>query len=123
MEKYNVLLVDDIFINRVLLTEIIQEIGSNYTEARNGKEAIELLEKEDFDIVFMDIEMPVMNGFETTRYIRKNFKPPKCTIPIVAITAHDPNSFFEEYSDVGFDELITKPYSVEKLRRIINLLC
>jgi len=123
MKKIRILLVDDILINRVLLTEIINEIGAEYREARNGKEAINLLETNDFDLILMDIEMPVMNGFETTRYIKYSMPSPKCKTPVAAITAHDPNSFFEEYSGAGFDALITKPYSVEKLSEIVNKLC
>lgn len=122
MKKYKILIVDDIFINRVLLTEIITEIGFEYEEAGNGREALEIIQEQDFDLVLMDIEMPVMNGFETTRYIRHNLPEPKNKIPVVAITAHDPNAFFEEYVDVGFTELITKPYTVDKIARILNSL-
>lgn len=124
MKKYKVLLVDDIYVNRVLLSEIIREIGCEYVEASNGRQAIDKLkESDDIDIVFMDIEMPTMNGFETTKYIRELLPVRLNKIPIVAITAHDPTTFFEEYSDIGFNELITKPYSVEKISRVINKLC
>ncbi len=124
MKKYKVLLVDDIYVNRVLLSEIIREIGCEYKEASNGQQAIDTLKAtDDIDIVFMDIEMPTMNGFETTKYIREKLPARLNKIPIVAITAHDPTTFFEEYSDIGFNELITKPYSVEKISRVINKLC
>ena len=68
----------------------------------------------------MDIEMPVMNGIETTMHIRGKMPFPKNAIPIIALTAHNPELFFEDFSDVGFDELITKPYSVEKIKAKIN---
>ncbi len=73
-------------------------------------------------MIFMDIEMPVMNGIETTQYIRNEMSSPLNAIPIIALTAHNPELFFDDYSDVGFDELVTKPYSVEKIRAKINEL-
>ena len=117
-----ILIVDDIFTNRLLLTEVIKNIGHEYVQARNGKEAVEALLKEDFDLILMDIEMPVMNGLETTKFIKENFYPPKSTIPIVALTSHNPQLFFEDFQDVGFDELLTKPYSIEKIAVIIGKL-
>ncbi len=121
--KCKILIVDDILINRVLLSEIVEELGASALHAKNGAEAIEIIGKtNDIDLILMDIEMPVMNGLETTQYIKNQMSAPKCNIPIVAITAHDPNSFYEEYQEVGFNELITKPYSVSKLEQIVNKL-
>jgi CheY-like chemotaxis protein len=113
------LIVDDILINRMLLSEIAKEIGCNYITANNGKEAIEQLNKSKFDIVLMDIEMPVMNGLETTKFIRTKMKKPLSEIPIVALTAHNPNDFFEEFSSAGFNELITKPHLINKIKSLI----
>jgi len=117
-----VLIVDDIFTNRLLLVELLKTIGHDYKQVENGKEAIEALEEEEFDLVLMDIEMPVMNGLETTIYIRDKFPYPKNEIPIVALTAHNPQLFFEDFKDIGFDKLLTKPYNIEKLSRIIEEL-
>lgn len=117
-----ILVVDDIFTNRLLLTEILKDLNYGITQASNGKEAIELIERNDFDLILMDIEMPVMNGLETTIYIRHKMSPQKSKIPIVALTAHNPNLFFENHKDVGFDELLTKPYSINKIKDIINLV-
>ena len=86
----------------------------------NGEQAIESLKQERIHMIFMDIEMPVMNGIETTNYIRSEMDYPLNTIPIIALTAHNPDLFFEDYENVGFDELITKPYSVEKIREKIS---
>ena len=114
-----ILVVDDIFSNRLLLTEILQNLEVEYDEVENGKEAIEALQQQDYDIVLMDIEMPVMNGLETTRYIRDNFPAPKNRIFIAALTAHNPELFFEDFRDVGFDELLAKPFSLEKISSLI----
>ncbi len=117
------LIVDDIYVNRVLLTEIANEIGCDYKTAANGKEAINEMEKADFDMVLMDIEMPVMNGLETTKYIRTKFGPAKSGIPIIALTAHNPNDFFDEFSTAGFDELLTKPYLISKIQKVVSQYC
>ncbi len=119
-KKLNFLIVDDILTNRILLKEITSEFAKNITEARNGKEAIEILKNNEVDLILMDIEMPVMNGLETTKYIRENFEYPKSQIPIIAITAHNPDDFFNDYNNAGFNELLTKPYSFEKIIQIMN---
>ena len=118
----HILIVDDIFTNRLLLTEILKDLNFKITQASNGREAIEHLEKHDFDVILMDIEMPVMNGLETTIYIRNNMSPNKSKTPIIALTAHNPNLFFEDHKDVGFDELLTKPYSITKIKALIDLV-
>jgi len=120
MTRIKVLIVDDIIFNRLLLKEIVETLGCEISEAVNGKDAIDKINKQDFDLVLMDIEMPVMNGIETTKYIREKLTSPKKDIVIVAITAHDYKSFFKEYQDVGFNELIAKPYTNEKFIDIFN---
>jgi len=115
-----ILIVDDIFTNRYLLVELLKTLGHDYAQVENGREAIEALEKENFDLVLMDIEMPVMNGIETVHYIRNNFPAPANRIPIVALTAHNPELFFEDFRDSGYDKLLTKPYNLEKLSTIID---
>jgi CheY-like chemotaxis protein len=120
MDCARILVVDDIFTNRLLLSELIKSTGNEVVLVENGQEAIDALKREEFHLVFMDIEMPVMNGIETTNHIRNNMEFPVNAIPIIALTAHNPAIFFEDYADVGFDELITKPYSVEKIREKIT---
>jgi CheY-like chemotaxis protein len=121
--QYKLLIVDDIFVNRLLLKEIVKKVNVLCTEAQNGREAIDFLEKENFDLILMDIEMPVMNGLETTKYIREKMPYPKNRIPIIALTAHNPLTFFNDYKDVGFDQLMTKPYSVSKVLTLITEVC
>ena len=117
--NFNLLIVDDIIMNRILLKEICLEFASEVLEAQNGKDAIQILKSSTVDLIFMDIEMPVMNGLETTRYIRNEMEHPYCEIPIVALTAYNPADFFADFRKEGFDELLTKPYSIEK---VINVL-
>lgn len=120
---YSILIVDDIFVNRLLLREIVKGFCSKHFEAQNGKEAIEILNREDIDVVLMDIEMPVMNGLETTIYIRNKLTFPKKNTPIIALTAHNPATFFNDFKEVGFDHLLTKPYSVDDVFKYIQTVC
>jgi len=115
-----ILVVDDIFTNRYLLAELIKLTGNEAVLAENGQQAIDILKKEKIHMVFMDIEMPVMNGIETVQYIRNELPAPLSAISVIALTAHNPDLFFEDFSEAGFDELITKPYSVEKIRAMIS---
>lgn len=119
MKKYNVLIVDDILMNRILLKEVLFEIAKEIKEAENGLEALEKIKQGNIDVVFMDIEMPKMNGLETTQYIRNKMPSPINSIPVIALTAHNPLDFFEDYSTAGFNDIITKPYSFDKVKNAI----
>jgi len=120
MKKANILIVDDIFSNQLLLSAMIDALGHECSMASNGKKAIEKLEDDDFDIIFMDIEMPVMNGIETTQYIRKNLPEPKRSMPIIALTAHNTHEFAEFTDDAGFTEVVSKPYTAEKFNALMD---
>lgn len=120
MPEIKVLIVDDVLENRTLLSKVIEKLGYKYDLAENGKEAIEKLEQSNFDIIFMDIKMPVMSGIEATKYIRANFPFPKNRVKIVAITAYKYKEFFDDFHDVGFNDIISKPYTIEKVSNIIN---
>ncbi|MCT4637967.1 MAG: response regulator [Bacteroidales bacterium] len=116
-----ILVVDDILVNRLLLKEILKKFaGVVIKEAENGKEAIKKLQNDDFDIIFMDIEMSEMNGLDATKYIRNQMPEPKCNTTIIAITAHNPNSFAHMFAKVGFNDLMVKPYSIDKIQKMID---
>lgn len=118
--NHTILIVDDIVINRILLIELIKKLGYNYAQASNGKEAIDTLSKETIDLILMDIEMPIMNGIETTKYIRNELKKSLLAMPIIALTAHNPADFFETFEEAGFNDLITKPYLIDKINRTVQ---
>ncbi len=115
-----VLIVDDIFTNRLLLAEILRNLGLEFDQVENGREAIEAIQKENYDLVLMDIEMPVMNGLETTKYIREELPYPKNKTFVVALTAHNPQLFFEDFKDVGFNQLLIKPYNIDKISLLVE---
>ena len=85
LKDISILLVEDNEMNTLLASAILQRTGAAITEAANGMEAIDLLKKRAFDVVLMDLHLPVMNGFDTTRYIRESLK---LEVPVIAITAN-----------------------------------
>lgn len=120
MVKLNILVVDDSEDNRKLLTSLITKTGNCFETAENGKEAIEKLESTAFDLIFMDLNMPVMTGNAATKYIRTKMSFPKNRIKIIAITAYNYREFFNDYRDAGFNDIINKPYTTQRITDILN---
>lgn len=116
-----ILVADDEFANRLLISEIVKDLGHELIEAANGEQVLTLLrESKDIDLILMDIEMPVMNGMEATRQIRKELKFPLNRLPIVAITGHHQGILPEDCRRIGFDTYLTKPYSIDKFTQLLN---
>lgn len=116
----HILVTDDLYTNRLQVGILLKSLGHTFDEALNGEEAIARLHKTAYDLILMDIEMPVRNGIETTWYIRENFEEPKKNIPIIAITAHNPDDFFSDYKEHGFSGLISKPITAKKQNHVIH---
>ena len=116
MTSFNLLLVEDHPINRVVATQTLKKQFPNLklTIAVNGKEAVEQVTENDFDIVLMDIQMPIMDGAEATQTIRK-MDSEKSSIPILAMTAHANIKENERYKDYGMDDYVLKPFKPEQL--------
>ena len=114
----NILIVDDIIVNRILLKEILKEFNCTLFEAQNGKVAIDIIASKKVDLVLMDIEMPVMNGLETSLHIREKLLIPPSKLPLIALTAHDPKQFFKNIDETGFNLCITKPYTYQKIKAV-----
>ena len=83
--------------------------------ARNGKQVLELLEKEDFDLILMDLNMPVLDGVECTKIIRAMADPVKSKLPIIAISGNINNYTIDEFRKIGFNEFIQKPLDFDKV--------
>jgi len=116
-----IIVADDYYTNRLLVSEILKNLGHDFIEAENGLQALEALEKNnDIDLVFMDIEMPVMSGLEAMRYIREKLEYPKNRIPIIALTAHTPGVLTYEDMDKGFNQTLVKPYSIDKIGELLK---
>lgn len=119
-KKTRILIVDDIFSNRLLLSSALEGIGIDSKSVGNGQIAIDSLQEENFGMVLLDIEMPVMNGLETVRYIRNKMPYPVKDIPVIALTAHNPNEYGNEMQTAGFNEILTKPYSIDKIKNLLE---
>jgi CheY-like chemotaxis protein len=83
--------------------------------ARNGQQVLDLLEKEDFDLILMDISMPVMDGVVCTKQIRSLADPTKSKLPVIAISGNIRNYTQEEFRKLGFDDFIQKPLDYDKV--------
>ena len=108
-----VLLAEDNAINQQVARELLEKAGLGVTIANNGKEAIEKIEGSEFDLVFMDVQMPEMGGLEATGCIRKN--PRFSNLPIVAMTAQAMAGDREKCIEAGMDDYITKPIDINEL--------
>jgi len=116
-----IIVADDYYTNRFLISEILRSLGHEFIEAENGLQALEALEKNnDIDLVLMDIEMPVMSGYEAMIYIREKLVYPKSDIPIIALTAHSPAVLIEECPGKGFNQMLVKPYSIDKFAEVLS---
>jgi CheY-like chemotaxis protein len=105
-----VLVVEDNATNRLVATRMVGQLGAEVQTAENGAEGVAAIEANDFDLVFMDIQMPVMDGVEATRRIRA-MPEPKCQVPIVATTANVMPDQLAIYRDSGIDGVVAKPIS------------
>jgi PAS domain S-box-containing protein len=115
--KGTVLLVEDNELNRKLISKILDREQYTVATATNGREAVEMVQTESFDLILMDIQMPVMDGYEATRLIKSDARAGN--VPIVALTAHAMKGEREKILDAGFDGYLTKPVKKEELIREI----
>lgn len=109
----NVLLVEDNLMNQKFMSHILKRLGFSFDIAIDGRDAIEKVQKNKYDLILMDIQMPVMDGLEATRYIRNELKLKD--IPIIALTAHAMKGDREKCIEAGCTGYITKPIDQQKL--------
>lgn len=117
-EVYKILIVEDNLINQLVTKKIIEKNNYICEVVDDGFAALNILEKERFDLILMDINMPLMNGFETTKRIRLN----GIMTPIVALTAFDKDEITDEALSSGLNDIIIKPFEPVKLFKIISYL-
>lgn len=119
------MVVDDIEINRTILAEILSETGVNIVEAENGMEAVKLFEESEpgfYDLIFMDMQMPIMDGCEATRRIREKTRPDAGTVTIIAMTANAMTTHVEQVLNAGMNGHIAKPIDFDKIINTVNAL-
>jgi len=120
IKDIRVLVVEDIALNQLLMKTLLEDFGFELEIAANGKLAIEKMEANTFDIILMDLQMPEMNGFEATEYIRNTMH---LTIPIIALTADVTTVDLDKCTAVGMNDYIAKPVDEKLLyNKIISLV-
>ncbi|QMU26937.1 PAS domain-containing hybrid sensor histidine kinase/response regulator [Adhaeribacter radiodurans] len=115
LQSLKVLLAEDNAINQFMAESMLSNWGVQLYIAHNGKEAVKLHQKNTFDVILMDIQMPKMDGVEATRIIRQMPDPVKANVPIIALTANALKGDSDIYLKAGMNDYMSKPYEEEKL--------
>jgi len=113
----NILLVEDNQVNQLVASSLLKKLGHRVDHAENGQRAIEALQKKTYDLVLMDCQMPVMDGYKATQAIRQN--PDWQNLPVIAVTANVMQGDREACLASGMNDYITKPYNREQLKTAI----
>ena len=115
----NILLAEDIRVNQKVALRMFKRLGYDADLATNGKEAIEALHRQSYDVVFMDVQMPEMDGFEATRAIREEWQNDSRPW-IIAMTANAMRGDREKCLEVGMNDYISKPIQIEAIERSLR---
>ena len=115
LTNQRVLIVDDNKINRMVTRRVLERQHAEVFEAQNGEEALALTQKSHYDLILMDINMPGMNGYETSKEIRAFDKE----IPIIALTAAEAEYIRKKAKEYGMNDVITKPYNLSQFSKVI----
>jgi len=116
----HILLVEDNAVNQLVALRLLEKYGHTVGVAANGRKALEELEKESYDLILMDVQMPEMNGWEATQAIREKEKLTNRHIPIVAMTAHAMKGDEERCLAAGMDAYLTKPIRTQELLAVLD---
>ena len=116
MQNLKILIVDDEEITRMLIAEILRGNGFEVTEAENGEEALECLEKESPKIIFLDSHMPVMGGFEVADFLNKN----NYTFPIVIMSADNGDEFKQQLKKHDIKYCLNKPFKFNEMLDLVK---
>jgi PAS domain S-box-containing protein len=122
-EQQRILLVEDDPVNRAMQKIMLERSGFQTSVASNGLQAVELWEREAYDLIVMDVQMPVMNGIEATEIIRKKESARGGHIPILGLTAHAYRNDVNHCLAAGMDSYLTKPVDLNELIATIKELC
>jgi len=118
----SVLLAEDNLVNQRVASALLTKIGHRVTICNNGAEAVQAVMDGEFDVILMDIQMPVMDGLTATAEIRALPDPKKAKIPILAISANVRESDIAIYHERGIDEVLSKPLRPDRLRNFLDNL-
>jgi len=118
-EPTSIMVADDDPINMLLISEVLRRMGFEVIQVSNGKEALERLPHCDPVIIFMDVNMPEMDGYTTTRHIRQ-MPEPWCRLPIIALTADAMKGDREKCLEAGMNKYISKPFRLEEIDQVLR---
>ncbi len=118
--NYSVLIAEDNYINQKLMRKLLQKLGYKCDIVDDGAKVVDLLQEKQFDIILMDIQMPVMDGYEATRKIRESEKYNGRHIPIVAVTAFAMERDRQLAYEAGMDDFLPKPFSKNDFYYVIE---
>lgn len=110
-----VLIAEDSSVIQNLAKKILEFQNFEITSVKNGEQVLQILDKEDFDVILLDINMPVMDGMECARRVRALADPEKAKIPMVAITGNARNYTMDEFKAAGFNDMLIKPLNFDAL--------
>jgi CheY-like chemotaxis protein len=110
-----VLIGEDSSVIQNLAKKILEFQNFEITGAKNGEEVLKFLDQKDFDVVLLDINMPVMDGMECVKTIRNLKDEKKANIPVVAITGNARNYTMEDFTNAGFNDMLAKPLNFDQL--------
>jgi PAS domain S-box-containing protein len=114
-----VMVVEDDPINMMLITEVLKKMGFQILRAENGKKALEILPLHQPELIFMDVNMPELDGFATTRLIRQ-MPEPHCSVPIIALTADAMQGDKERCIEAGMNSYVSKPFRLEEIELVLK---
>ncbi len=116
-----VLVVEDNKVNQLLVKNILKKFGFKHIDiAESGRAALDLVDKKEYHIILMDIQMPEMDGYDVTKNIRSKFNKELKQVPIIALTADATANEKQKAAEAGMDDYIVKPYTPEELLRVMN---
>ncbi|MYM58652.1 response regulator [Vibrio sp. OCN044] len=117
----SILVAEDNKANQLVIQEMFNRLNLNVDIAENGQHVLEMVEQYHYDLIFMDISMPKLDGMETCKMIRKNSDTSVSQVPIIALTAHSLTGDKETFLDAGMDDYLSKPVRLSQLIEKINL--
>jgi two-component system, cell cycle response regulator DivK len=117
-----VLIAEDSSVIQNIAKKVLEFQNFEISSAKNGKEVLKMLEKEQYDVILMDINMPQMDGMECAKQIRQLTDTAKAQIPIVAITGNAKNYSLEDFKTVGINDYMPKPINFDALIELIKKL-
>jgi len=115
-----VLIAEDSSVIQNLAKKILEFQNFEITAVKNGEQVMQLLDKEDFDILLLDINMPIMDGMECVKAIRELSDKAKANLPVVAITGNAKNYSETDFKEAGFNDALMKPLNFDRLVEVVK---